>query len=309
MKAKALVEKFGFQVDEEPLSIYPFSPVYRVKGAEGDFIIKKTQNPIEKAERLMNYTGELKGKGINVVVPSAVAVQNPMTMDDGTYVVYPFIEGEPYAGKGEEIEAAGRLLGRMHSYSPPTNEFGLDTYDVYDFNEDEVKESVQNIAVNAAPYKMDIADELEKMFMRAVRQQEHLKASGLPHVATPHDYKANNLVYTPEPYLIDPDNAAWVPRIFDLALVLLLFHNEFATAPDQPFTAEQWKQFLAGYQEYVTLTQQEKAHWTQSVEHVFLDEVMWLMADVTEDWENPAQRGLFEGLIRLIGNLEEYGLG
>ena len=155
---------------------------------------------------------------------------------------------------------------------------------------------------------MAIPAALEEMLLQTVQQQKRLKTSGLPHVATPHDYKANNLVYTPEPYLIDPDNAAWVPRIFDLALVLLLFHNEFATAPDQPFTAEQWKQFLAGYQEYVTLTQKEKTLWTQAVEHFFLDEVMWLMADVQEDWHNPAQRNLFNSLIQLFLNFEEYSL-
>lgn len=309
MNAKALVGKFGFQVEEEPVSIYPFSPVYRVKGTENDFIVKKTQNPMDKAERLMDFTRSLSDRGVDIVVPAAVAADNPMTIGDATYVVYPFIDGHPYSGKDEEIREAGRLLGKIHSLSLQRNEFGLDPYNVYDFNNDEVTESVQNIVANAALYDMNIPNELEEMLLQAVRQQEYLKMSGLPHAATPHDYKANNLVYTPEPYLIDPDNAAWVPRIFDLALVLLLFHNEFVTAPDQPFTVGQWKQFLVGYEEYVTLTQQEKALWTQAVEHVFLDEVMWLMSDVVEDWENPAQRALFEGLIRLIGNLEEYGLG
>lgn len=43
-------------------------------------------------------------------------------------------------------------------------------------------------------------------------------------MAAPHDYKASNLVVVLEPYFIDPDNATWSPRIFDLALALLLFH-------------------------------------------------------------------------------------
>ncbi|HSJ39141.1 MAG TPA: phosphotransferase [Planococcus sp. (in: firmicutes)] len=306
MKAKELIEKFGFQIEEEPVSIYPFSPVYRVKGMESDFIVKKTQFPIDKADRLMNYTKSLKERGIDVVVPSALEAQNPITIDGATYVVYPFIAGHPYSGRDYEIKDAGRLLGKIHSFSPLTNEIGLDPYGVYDFNEDEVIDSFQNIVVNAAPFGLDIPATMEARLLQAVHQQELLKMSGLPHVATPHDYKANNLIYTPQPYLIDPDNAAWVPRIFDLALVLLLFHNELATAPDQPFTVKQWELFLEGYRESVGLTQQEKDYWTNAVEHVFLDEVMWLMADVAEDWQNPEQRNLFEQLIHILGNLEEY---
>ena len=67
-----------------------------------------------------------------------------------------------------------------------------------------------------------------------------IKNIGLPYVVTPHDYKANNLISTPNPYLIDPDNAKWLPRIFDLTLVLHLFHNELSSAPDVIFTPKQW---------------------------------------------------------------------
>lgn len=58
----------------------------------------------------------------------------------------------------------------------------------------------------------------------------------------------------------------------------------------------------------MTLTDEEKAYWLKALEHVFLDEVMWLMADVEEDWHNPAQRSLFDGLIQMFLNLEEYSL-
>ena len=58
MNAKTIVNSFGFQVEEEPVSIYPFSPVYQLERPEGEFIVKKTQTPIAKANRLMNYTKE-----------------------------------------------------------------------------------------------------------------------------------------------------------------------------------------------------------------------------------------------------------
>ena len=52
----------------------------------------------------------------------------------------------------------------------------------------------------------------------------------------------------------------------------------------------------------------EKVYWKKAVEHVFLDEVMWLMADVEEDWENPSQRILFEGLIEIVLDSSSYCL-
>ena len=84
---------------------------------------------------------------------------------------------------------------------------------------------------------------LKTILLESVVSQEGLYQAGLPHVATPHDFKANNLVLIPEPFLIDPDNATWIPRIFDLALTLLLFHNEHDQAPDRVFTIDEWKLF------------------------------------------------------------------
>lgn len=308
MKAKEIVKEFGFEGEEEPVSIYPFSPVYRMTRPEGDFIVKKTQHPIEKAYRLMRYTSTLNEQGVDVIVPAKIQAENPRTFDEETYVVYPFIQGVPYKGENWEITEAGRLLGRIHSRSAVDNEFGLETYDVFDFTENEVNESFQHIVQNAAAHGLTINPALEARLLQAVRQQEELKQAGLYSVATPHDFKANNLVYTPQPYLIDPDNAGWVPRIFDLALVLLLFHNELATAPDGPFTKQLWHLFLAGYGESVNLSHEEKMNWPKALAHVFLDEVMWLMADVEEDWQNQAQRSLFDSLTQLFLNFEEYNL-
>ena len=193
------------------------------------------------------------------------------------------IKGAQYSGKDEEIIAAGKLLGKIHSLSPKINTFELEEYDVFDFNNDEVAESVQNIEKNAARYEFKYESiHLKRKLEEVVTQQEALKNSGLQFVLTPHDFKANNLIYTPKPYLIDPDNACWIPRIFDLALALLLFHNELSTAPDTPFTSEQWQLFLQGYKKSSSLTDLEYVYWQKAIEHVFLDEVMWLMADVQE---------------------------
>ncbi|WP_367269455.1 phosphotransferase [uncultured Rummeliibacillus sp.] len=142
--------------------------------------------------------------------------------------------------------------------------------------------------------------------MEAVKNQATIKDLRLPLVATLYDYKANNIIFTPSPYLIDPDNATWLPRIFDLALVLLLFHNELDTAPDRIFTPTQWKLFLEGYKTYTTLTEFEKEVWDAVLQHIFLDEVMWLMAEYEEDWLNQNQYNLFRSLVEILFNSADY---
>ena len=297
MNGKEILNTFGFDVTEEPVSIYPFSPVYKVKHGNQDVVVKRTQRRVAS---VMAYIKMLKDKGINVVTPVPLQVDNPQKCEDTNFVVYPFIEGVKYSGKEKEIYEAGKMLGEIHRLSPVSNTYDLLTYDVYDFNEQEVEESMEAIIQYAKKAGVEVVTSLKTKLLESVARQQELSEAGLPHVATPHDYKANNLVFIPEPYLIDPDNAAWIPRIFDLALALLLFHNEHVDAPDRVFTIDEWALFLSGYKESIVFTEQEKGFWEKAKQHVFLDEVMWLMAEYEEDWQNPAQQTLFESLIRLV---------
>ncbi|GAQ17647.1 serine/threonine protein kinase [Oceanobacillus picturae] len=310
MNGKDILKQFGFSTSEEPRSIYAFSPVYRVSPeGQADIIIKKTQRPLEQAGRVMDYLRFLKKNDVRVVTPIDITMQNPQQIEDEVYVAYPFIEGDVYTGKDREIYEAGKLLGKIHALSPKENDYQLSVYDVYDFNLDEVDESMKQISEHVGQHDVDIKlPLLERKLCQAVAQQEGLKEIALPKVMTPHDYKANNLVYTPSPYLIDPDNATWISRIFDLALVLFLFHNEMDSAPDKLFTPNQWTLFMKGYAEFAELTEVEKNYWNIALEHVFLDEVMWLMAEVPEDWDRPEQRSLFESLTQALNNLSAYTL-
>ncbi len=305
MSGKAILNIFGFEVKEEPLSIYPFSPVYRVKYGDQDVVVKRTQR---RADNVMAYTNMLKDRGINVVTPVKLQVDNPQKYEDTNYVVYPFIEGKQYAGKEGEIYEAGKLLGQIHSFSPVSNAYNLLEYDVYDFNQQEVEESMEAIIQHADKAGVEIDTRLKTVLLESVASQELINHAGLPHVATPHDFKANNLVLTPEPFLIDPDNATWIPRIFDLALALLLFHNEHVQAPDQVFTIDEWELFLSGYKKYIVISDKEKLFWQKAKQHVFLDEVMWLMAEYEEDWQNPFQQKLFNSLIRIVIDGSDYKL-
>ncbi|WP_332646000.1 phosphotransferase [Lysinibacillus sp. 54212] len=305
MNGKEILNRFGFTAAEEPVSIYPYSPVYRVKYGAKDVVVKRTQS---RVKNVIAYTHMLKDKGVNVVTPVKLQADNPQKFEDTNYVVYRFIEGEKYSGKEKEIYEAGKMLGQIHSFSPPSNVYHLLEYDVYDFNQSEVEESMAAIIEHADKAGVAIDPRLKTKLLESVERQQEIYDAGLPHVATPHDYKANNLVLIPEPYLIDPDNAAWVPRIFDLALALLLFHNEHEEAPNRVFTIDEWELFLSGYGEYIVLTDHEKAYWKKAKQHVFLDEVMWLMAEYEEDWQNASQQKLFNSLIHVVIDSAGYKL-
>ncbi|NBJ69851.1 phosphotransferase [Roseburia sp. 1XD42-34] len=309
MHAIKILEQFHISVSKEPVSIYPYSPVYHVLYEGKEVIVKKTQKPLGRARTLAAYTQFLQENDVSVVTPIKMDVDNPQAIGQDCYVVYPFIKGEKYRASNEQIYTAGALLGNIHALSPAKGQYLLSSYNVYDFTHEEVEESVGAIATHAQTNHVSLKIAvLKEKLLSCVSMQTELQQLSLPHVLTPHDYKANNLVYTPEPYLIDLDNAARVPRIFDLALALLLFHNEMNTAPDIVFTVEQWNAFLAGYYNYVQLTDLEKESWDIALKHVFLDEVMWLMAEVLEDWEKKSQRKLFSSVVDLFLESKSYQL-
>lgn len=305
MNSKAILKEFGFNVEKEQASIYPFSPVYKVQ----NYIIKRTQYPLSAAWNLVKYTLYLKGKGIPIVTPVGLNGTNPKQMEDACYICYPFINGREYRGTNQEIMQAGELLGHIHSFSSQNNTFHLSKYNVFDFYHYEVDEHVKKIKDYVHAYQVDIdMQKLQYVLHKAVDNQVKLKNTSLHWVDTPHDLKANNLIFQSKPVLIDPDNAKWIPRTFDLALALLLFHNELSSAPNRTFTPKEWSLFLTGYLKYQTLTDAEIKAWKETILHVFLDEVMWLMAEVEEDWEREEQRDLFVSVTKILFHLKDYSI-
>ena len=131
------------------------------------------------------------------------------------------------------LSQAGELLGRIHKLSSRDNVFKLEKYDVFDFYNHEVDDHIKvKLKIFVDSYSQILIPKfLRKSVYQAVYNQEYLKNSSLIWIETPHDYKANNLIYKDTPVLIDPDNAKWIPRMFDLALALLLFHNELFYQP------------------------------------------------------------------------------
>jgi Ser/Thr protein kinase RdoA (MazF antagonist) len=102
----------------------------------------------------------------------------------------------------------------------------------------------------------------------------------LPMVDATWDYKANNLVFVKDDFvLIDIDNAGRIPRILDLALALILFHDEIENIPPCVFSISQWEQFKKGYLEHVTLTEVEKRLWQSYVLFAYIDEALLTLAN------------------------------
>jgi thiamine kinase-like enzyme len=97
------------------------------------------------------------------------------------------------------------------------------------------------------------------------------------------DFKANNLVWAARgPVLVDPDNAGREPRLLDLALALILFHNECAEAPDRLFTVREWQLFLDAYLAHVTVSESEHRLWPRAIDHMLWDEGTWALNDNTD---------------------------
>lgn len=110
-------------------------------------------------------------------------------------------------------------------------------------------------------------------------------------------------MYTDESLvLIDPDNAASIPRIFDLGLALILFHMEMETAPARMFTVEEWEKFKEGYLSHVTITEAEKEIWNKYLIFIFMDEGLWAMSDL-EDSETERQKGFIRSLLGFDPNM------
>ncbi|GAK11096.1 hypothetical protein [Geomicrobium sp. JCM 19039] len=63
---------------------------------------------------------------------------------------------------------------------------------------------------------------------------------------------------------------------------------------------------MEGYNEYYEVGASDLPWWHQAVKHVFLDEVMWLMAEVEEDWARQEQVKRFESAVSIVQNIDQF---
>ncbi|RYF21724.1 MAG: hypothetical protein EOO77_05505, partial [Oxalobacteraceae bacterium] len=120
MEGKAMVAAFPFDHPDEPVSLYDYAPVLRVRDRRGDWVLKRTGLVHSDGEAIGQWLTALRSLAVDVVAPAAHLQPNPRRLDDGKeWVVYPFMSGTGYHATADEIAAAGHLLGQMHAANPP----------------------------------------------------------------------------------------------------------------------------------------------------------------------------------------------
>ena len=273
-----------------------------------DWVLKRSGIVHSDAPAIDRWLHHLQARGVATVAatpgPDHSLAPNPRPMPDGHHwVLYPFIEGRPYDASPADIEAAGFLLGHIH-VAGAFNDWGLRAYHRPP-HRDPAWTDRQAAAACAAMQAQGI-DTTPLQNRLAQNRLETTPPGGLPMAGGSVDYKAANLVFAPHPVLIDPDHAAFLPRIYDLAIAALLFHNDHPQAPARPWTPPEWHRFLAGYTRIIRLDPPEHTAWPGMLRLAWLDQALWLLANHPTGWTTPRNRAFLTALATL--DLETFAL-
>lgn len=285
----------------------------RTQGAQprrGDVVVKRTASSADRAAAMADWTRALHLAGISVVTPVDLASANPQQVDEDWWVVYTFIEGSPYkAGHLGHVRAAGDLLWRLHSAPVDPAVLGrLRPYEWPGTSREDVDHDLEtrhgvstsylgDDAPSASATIRDLANRWWATSFPTLRNTDATEP--LPRSGVSSDYKATNLVFRDDvtPTLVDPDNGGLEPRLLDLAMAVVLFHNECATAPGRLFTLQEWEIFVTAYLRHVDLTPRERELWPATLDHMLWEEGSWALEDNDADaWTDARQGGYLHDL-------------
>ena len=288
MDQQALVASFPFDQPGMPVSLYEYAPVFRVRDRRGDWVLKRTGLVHSSGKAIGDWLAALCRLGVDVVAPARHLAPNPRRLADGKeWVVYPFIQGTEYCATVDQISDAGRLLGSMHAADTP-EAHGLVTHDRPVVC---TSEWIERHLGTAQETMRDHGADFASLRTLAIdRLKVATRLDGLPLAGCSFDFKASNLVFGPKPTLVDPDHAARMPRVYDLAVALLLFHCDLQSAPGRVWTDKEWAVFVGGYREKVRLTDQEIESWSLVLNLAWLDQAVWLLGNWPEGWADHKER-------------------
>ncbi len=276
------------EVSDESLS--PWAPVYQARSRDGrKVVVKRTAANAQRAAAMSRWTSVLVDAGLPVVAPVDLGPANPQQLGEDWWVAYPYVDGRPY--EMSDAMAAGDLLGRLHSTPVvPAVLDELRPYEWPDSSRDDVDGDLVTLGAIVAEHMGDdapsasaalhrLADHWWARSLPLLRTAD--EAMPLPRTGVSSDYKANNLVFNQSgrPTLVDPDNGGLEPRLFDLAMAVVLFHSECPTAPGRLFTAQEWHSFASAYLRCVDLTARERELWPAALEHMLWEEGSWVLED------------------------------
>ncbi|MCO4782357.1 MAG: phosphotransferase [Candidatus Cloacimonetes bacterium] len=279
-------------------SIYTYAPVFKIKTTQNTYVLKQTRSPLTDANKITSWCESMQKIGLSIVTPVALSSSNPMLHEEEVWIVYPFYDGVQYIACNEQIAQAGDYLGRMHqandsSITLPQFEFP-DEVSFESFTQD-YNQLLSNAKANSYSISEKLHLHLQNQFTKFEGLVDKLSTlvqdQNIVWTNATWDYKANNLIFRKQndPCLIDPDNGGYLPRVFDLALAVLLFHNELPSAPHRLFNHDQWSVFITSYKKHVTLSDQEISLWPDAINFMALDEAIWLLGDDQDGWKDNHQ--------------------
>ncbi|VEP17179.1 conserved hypothetical protein [Hyella patelloides LEGE 07179] len=302
-----ILRAFDISIDGEQSleSIYAYAPVYRFNyddqaepgsEADRDWVLKRT-GVRSTANAIADWTSYLVSQGIGSVAPTQYFGKNPRCFLSGkndteeNWIIYPFVRGIPYKGDLVQIRSAGKLLGEIHA-TGMDRDFKLKVNKtVVAVDEKEIEEDIKVVIQKIEQYfpeKLKITQEILTFYCQRYLKEvlpKLLKIS-LPLTNCSWDYKAANLIYQTDtsPILIDPDHGGRIPRMYDLATALLLFHCDLSSAPKSMFTPGEWVIFLDEYKQYIHPTVEEQKTWSDLLLCAWIDEALWLLSHFPEGW-------------------------
>lgn len=280
-------------------SIWPYAPVHvgKIPGI-GKVILKQAIRGEEKTSaNLQSWQHDLvHHAGLRVVQPVPTLTDNPRVIDQKRWVIYPFIEGDEFSNQKHQLQMAGEFLGRMHSFRPGYD-YEIGSFDPEDYGPEfteEVKNDLTRLHALADHTSLDVSKKLmDNLNQYLAKQHGAFIKTKLPMVNATWDYKASNILFDNNEIVgIDLENSGRLPRIFDLALALLLFNSDLESedCPARCFTAEEWGSFLSGYKRYIALDPIEMQSWQNALNFVFADEAIWAICDTLFTSENRSAR-------------------
>lgn len=289
-----------------PVSLTSSGQVFRGRTASGDAVVlKRTAAAPDRAHAIAGWTTSLAQQAIRVVAP----VMAPRRLADAYWVAYPYIEGRPYGTHLGDVRAAGDLLGRIHAAAVPDDVIdGLRYYEWPDTPREDVDADLEvlldrcssALATGSRAASDALSTLAERWWSESLPALEQADDDDpLPRVAASCGYRADNLVYDADghPTLIDPDNGGYEPRLLDLALAVVLFHNECPTAPARMIDSHEWHELWTAYSAHVTLTDRERALWPAAIDHMLWEEGTWVLEDNDDAaWADPRQGGFLRDL-------------
>ncbi|MBZ9751167.1 phosphotransferase [Deinococcus sp. HMF7604] len=307
MNLAPLLAQFDLPPHTQAVRLSAHADVWALQLIDCRAVLKRTS--LNHAPGIAAWSQALAQAGVQVLapLPGPTVLLPEGAGDSSRWVLYPFVEGRRYQGLDQDLERAGALLGQIHAAGPDQT-FDLPhlaavrAFTASDLQalSDEVLEGLARAQLSTARPAALLAERqiqyLTGALPRAVSQP-------LPMVNCSWDHKAANLVYLPsgEPVLVDPDNAARMPRVYDLALTALSFHLDpsLHSGPAQLMTPAQWATFLRGYSQHIDLTPLEHQMWPDVLLCAWMDEALWQLSQVGDGWQDEAAREVWLELLTL----------